>query len=202
MSALIAGVVKWQRRANAIHHFVMAITSFEVLVVHAASVETNPLGRTRHDLDFGRQMDHALIPLSPPCFVCSWACVPARCDNGGKNGHAAGHHLPCRPVLVFWRRLGAAAHMGKIGDIGSRGCAGSSDPRSSAQLGRHRRFIRSPRRRGRAAGSGTVRPSALAVFDLMTSSTLVACWSGRSVGFSPLRIGARIDAHRQVTMFP
>ena len=30
MSALIAGVVKWQRRANAIDHFVMAITSFEV----------------------------------------------------------------------------------------------------------------------------------------------------------------------------
>src|SRR5262249_17938111 len=37
-------------------------------------------------------------------------------------------------------------------------------------------------------GRGTVRPSALAVFMLMTSSTLVACWTGSSAGFSPLRI--------------
>jgi hypothetical protein len=35
---------------------------------------------------------------------------------------------------------------------------------------------------------GTVRPSALAVFRLMTNSTLVACWTGRSAGFSPFRI--------------
>src|SRR5271156_734210 len=34
--------------------------------------------------------------------------------------------------------------------------------------------------------SGTVRPSALAVLRLMTSSSLVACWTGRSAGFSPL----------------
>ena len=35
---------------------------------------------------------------------------------------------------------------------------------------------------------GTVRPSALAVLRLMTSSTFVACWTGRSAGFSPLRM--------------
>ena len=34
----------------------------------------------------------------------------------------------------------------------------------------------------------TVRPSALAVLRLMNSSTFVACATGRSVGFSPLRI--------------
>ena len=34
---------------------------------------------------------------------------------------------------------------------------------------------------------GMVRPSALAVFRLMYSSTLVACCTGRSAGFSPLR---------------
>ena len=34
---------------------------------------------------------------------------------------------------------------------------------------------------------GTVRPSALAVLRLTYSSTLVACWTGRSAGFSPLR---------------
>src|ERR1700692_4880998 len=31
-----------------------------------------------------------------------------------------------------------------------------------------------------------VRPSVLAVFMLMISSTLVVCWTGRSAGFSPL----------------
>src|SRR5262245_60082551 len=37
------------------------------------------------------------------------------------------------------------------------------------------------------SGSGTVMPSAFAVLRLMISSTLVACWTGRSDGFSPLR---------------
>src|SRR6266498_885359 len=36
--------------------------------------------------------------------------------------------------------------------------------------------------------SGTARPRALAVLRFMNSSTLVACWTGRSLGFSPLRI--------------
>src|SRR5206468_4035194 len=36
--------------------------------------------------------------------------------------------------------------------------------------------------------SGTVRPSALAVLRLTTSSNVVGCWTGRSAGFSPLRI--------------
>jgi Tripartite tricarboxylate transporter family receptor len=36
--------------------------------------------------------------------------------------------------------------------------------------------------------SGMVRPRALAVLRLMTSSNFVACWTGRSAGFSPLRI--------------
>src|SRR5262249_28116504 len=35
---------------------------------------------------------------------------------------------------------------------------------------------------------GTVRPSALAVLRLTYSSILVACWTGRSAGFSPFRI--------------
>jgi len=37
---------------------------------------------------------------------------------------------------------------------------------------------------------GTVRPSVLAVLRLMTSSTLVDCWIGRSAGFAPLRMRA------------
>jgi hypothetical protein len=35
---------------------------------------------------------------------------------------------------------------------------------------------------------GNVRPSAFAVSRLMTSSTLVDCWTGKSAGFSPLRM--------------
>ena len=35
---------------------------------------------------------------------------------------------------------------------------------------------------------GTVRPSALAVFRLITSSYLVGACTGRSAGFSPLRM--------------
>jgi hypothetical protein len=37
-----------------------------------------------------------------------------------------------------------------------------------------------------SSGSGTVRPSALAVLELMMSSTLVDCCTGNSAGFSPL----------------
>src|SRR5262249_11805469 len=36
--------------------------------------------------------------------------------------------------------------------------------------------------------SEIVRRSALVVFRLMTKRNLVACWTGRSVGFAPLRI--------------
>ena len=35
---------------------------------------------------------------------------------------------------------------------------------------------------------GTVRPSALAVLRLTTSSNVVGCWTGRSAGLAPLRI--------------
>jgi hypothetical protein len=37
--------------------------------------------------------------------------------------------------------------------------------------------------------SGIDRPSALAVLRLMTNSNLVGCTTGKSAGFSPLRIG-------------
>jgi hypothetical protein len=38
------------------------------------------------------------------------------------------------------------------------------------------------------SGSGMVRPSALAVLRLIANSTFVICSTGRSVGFSPLRM--------------
>src|SRR5215813_5028901 len=45
--------------------------------------------------------------------------------------------------------------------------------------------------------SGTVRPSALAVFRLMTSSNLVGNSSGKSLGLAPLRILSTKPAERR-----
>ena len=44
---------------------------------------------------------------------------------------------------------------------------------------------------------GGSRPSALAVLRLMTNSNLVACWTGRSPGFSPLRMRSTYDGARR-----
>src|SRR5262249_7620990 len=44
---------------------------------------------------------------------------------------------------------------------------------------------------------GTVRPSALAVLRLMTSSYLVGACTGRSAGFSPLRMRSTYPAARR-----
>ena len=51
---------------------------------------------------------------------------------------------------------------------------------------------------------GTSRPSAFAVLRLMTSSNLVGAWTGRSLGFAPLRMrwveqeGDLLDARRDL----
>ena len=55
-----------------------------------------------------------------------------------------------------------------------------------------RLLTRSPRQRPRAK-SAELRPSALAVLRLMTSSSLVGCSTGKSAGFSPLECGRRRD---------
>src|SRR5215510_6976310 len=48
---------------------------------------------------------------------------------------------------------------------------------------------------------GIVRPSAFAVFRLMTSSNLVGCSTGRSAGFAPFRIlSTKIAARRQMSL--
>src|SRR5262249_33024999 len=39
-----------------------------------------------------------------------------------------------------------------------------------------------------SSDGGMVRPRALAVLRLMTSSNLVGCWTGRSPAFAPLKI--------------
>src|SRR5262249_37647769 len=55
-----------------------------------------------------------------------------------------------------------------------------------------RRLIQSPRRRGRAVGS--VRPSDVAVLRLMTSVTLVVCWTRQVGGLLALKNPASINA--------
>src|SRR5438876_11219176 len=50
--------------------------------------------------------------------------------------------------------------------------------------------------RARSDG-GTSRPSALAVLRLITSSYLVGAWTGRSAGFSPLRMRSAYSVARR-----
>ena len=41
-----------------------------------------------------------------------------------------------------------------------------------------------------SSDAGTVSPSVLAVWRLMTNSNFTVCWTGKAAGFSPLRIRA------------
>jgi hypothetical protein len=52
-----------------------------------------------------------------------------------------------------------------------------------------RRLIRSPRQAMASSDGGTVSPSILAVWWLMTSSNLLDCTTGRSEGFSSAPAG-------------
>src|SRR5271165_5349238 len=45
--------------------------------------------------------------------------------------------------------------------------------------------------------NGTVRPSALAVLRLITSSNFIGCWTGRLAGLSPRKIRSIYDAARR-----
>jgi hypothetical protein len=49
---------------------------------------------------------------------------------------------------------------------------------------------------------GTVRPSALAVLRLTTSSNLVGCYTGRSAGFSPLLYQIQKTLHERTRFAP
>src|SRR5215831_10790926 len=52
-----------------------------------------------------------------------------------------------------------------------------------------------------SSGSGTVRPSALAVFRLITSSYLFGACTGRSAGFSPLRMRSTYSPHSRYQLW-
>src|SRR6516225_11280607 len=70
--------------------------------------------------------------------------------------------------------------------VGIRGRSGEADQKSHAKQPASSHSITSSAR-ARIEG-GMVRPSALAVFRLTTSSNVVGCWTGRSAGLAPLRI--------------
>ena len=70
----------------------------------------------------------------------------------------------------------------------ARAASGHGGCRAADSAMNSRRLIRSPRRRARAGVGAIVRPSALAVLRLITSSNLVGCSTGMSAGFTPLRI--------------
>ena len=67
----------------------------------------------------------------------------------------------------------------------ARGHAVTAPPSSEHEVAPSHSMTSSARAR---IDGGTVRPSALAVLRLMTSSNLVGCWTGRSAGLAPLRI--------------
>src|SRR5262245_23505063 len=63
----------------------------------------------------------------------------------------------------------------------------SVSTRTGSLEGVHQRYSITSSARASSDG-GTVRFSTLAVFRLMTKSIFVACWTGKSAGFSPFKI--------------
>ena len=76
----------------------------------------------------------------------------------------------------------------------ARAASGHAAAAPPSSVMNSRRFIRSPRRRGRAASAGLSRPSALAVLRLMTSSNLVGCIDRQVGGLGALENPAGVDA--------
>src|SRR5262249_38054283 len=69
----------------------------------------------------------------------------------------------------------------------ARATSGHAAAAPPSSVMKSRRFIRSPSAVASSVG-GTSMPSALAVLRLMTNSNLVACCTGMSIGFAPLRM--------------
>ena len=70
----------------------------------------------------------------------------------------------------------------------ARAASGHAAAAPPSSVMNSRRFIRSPRRRARAAPAARSRPSAFAVLRLMTVSYLVGACTGRSAGLAPRRM--------------
>ena len=104
-------------------------------------------------------------------------------ENRSRVGDASGLSLEFR-----FGSLAAARRMREVSRFTPKRPRGPL-PMEVSSLGRKQtfnhsfdQFVRESEERRR-----TAMPRALAVFKLMTSSILVACWTGKSPGFSPLR---------------
>jgi len=81
------------------------------------------------------------------------------------------------------RTLGSIAGISSLTKHGAPPWKGESDKRDE------RAPLHSITSSARASSEiGKLRPSVFAIFKLITSSTLVDCWTGRSAGFVPVRI--------------
>src|SRR5262249_598499 len=107
-------------------------------------------------------------PLREP--LSHQACGDVTCAAGGKADNDA--HRP--------RRIGLRPSKARK----DRECGSTCRQTQKLSGGKFHSITSSARA---SSVGGTSRPSALAVLRLMINSTLVACWTGRSAGFSPLR---------------
>ena len=128
-----------------------------------------------------------------------WLCEPLRQPLSHQAGRDVGppggrerHDQTHRPRWIGLResearhrrqRGGARGQMQKL----SAGKFHSEPPSRFTSLDHQKQHYSISSSARPDSGSGTVMPSVLAVLRLMYSSTFVACCTGRSAGFSPLR---------------
>ena len=92
------------------------------------------------------------------------------------------------PILRAVTEAEIATGFASLGQLEAGGLVVAPDPFFSSRRGQLA-ALHSITSSARATSvSGKVTPSALAALRLMTSSIFVTCWTGRSAGFSPLRI--------------
>jgi hypothetical protein len=98
-------------------------------------------------------------------------------QNLGRGSMSVPGHFHHCPSVGFWS-ASAVSHR----------VEGKKVPRgASCAAAKVRAYSMTSSARASSA-DGTVSPSALAVLRLITSSTFVTCCTGRSAGFSPLRM--------------
>jgi hypothetical protein len=145
----------------------------------------------------GRGTSAARRSMKSTGVISRWV-VPSRQDVLSSNAtrHGAG---PVQLVVGEGRAGDGTAQAGEPGAIRCTSPRHASSPRrwsiSPAMPTDWRAVGRSSARRYSISSSapksmagGTVSPSALAVFRLITSSNFVGCSTGRSAGFAPFKI--------------
>ena len=131
---------------------------------------------------FGRQLRQPIDIDSRPSGIRSPRSRPrhSRCPSGPGEMRADGP----RSCQAIWRR-GTRSPASPAAARAPRAASAAAPP-SSVMNSRRSHSITSSARA--SSVGGTSRPSALAVLRLITSSYLVGACTGRSAGFSPLRM--------------